>query len=106
MFGLQELFDKETENQFEPKKLGVRILESSLNDIGISLTESQRLDIEEQFFYTVLQPVQDGLVPNINEYPGYNCFEDAIQGKERVFKVINWAWSQVNATIKTQSDLI
>jgi hypothetical protein len=47
-------------------------------------------DIEARFFYTVLQPVQDGLVPKISEYPGYNCFDDAIHGIERKFKVINW----------------
>ncbi|MCB0319503.1 MAG: hypothetical protein KDD60_01175 [Bdellovibrionales bacterium] len=48
-------------------------------------------DIEEEFFYTVLQPVQDGLVENIDEYPGYNCFYDAIHGVEREFKVVDWA---------------
>lgn len=47
-------------------------------------------DIEEQFFYTVLQPVQDNLVDSIYEYPGYNCFEDAITGRTRQFKVIRW----------------
>lgn len=47
-------------------------------------------DIEEQFFYTVLQPVQDGLVDSITDYPGYNCFEDAINGRTRQFKVIRW----------------
>ena len=47
-------------------------------------------DIEEQFFYTVLQPVQDGLVDNIYDYPGYNCFEDAITGTTREFKVVRW----------------
>ncbi|NDC37789.1 MAG: hypothetical protein EBZ48_07020, partial [Proteobacteria bacterium] len=40
-------------------------------------------DIEEQFFYTVLQPVQDGLADSIYKYRGYNCFEDAITGKVR-----------------------
>ncbi len=48
-------------------------------------------DIEEQFFYTVLQPVQDGLVERISDYPGYNCFSDAINGIERKYKVVNWA---------------
>lgn len=47
-------------------------------------------DIEEWFFYTVLQPVQDGLVPKISEYPGYNCFHDAVWGIERKFKLVNW----------------
>ena len=48
-------------------------------------------DIENRFFYTVLQPVQDGLVDRISEYPGYNCFNDAINGIVRKYKVINWA---------------
>jgi hypothetical protein len=47
-------------------------------------------DIEERFFYTVLQPVNDGLVDDIKEYPGYNCFEDAITGRERTCKVVKW----------------
>ena len=40
-------------------------------------------DVEELFFYTVLQAVQDGLVDDIADYPGYNCFEDAIRGREQ-----------------------
>ena len=48
-------------------------------------------DIEEYFFYTVLQPVQDGLVERISDYPGYNCFHDAIHGVARTFKVVRWA---------------
>jgi len=47
-------------------------------------------DIEEYFFYTVLQPVQDGLVEKISDYPGYNCFHDAVNGIRRKFKVIRW----------------
>ncbi|MBX7144161.1 MAG: transposase [Oligoflexia bacterium] len=47
-------------------------------------------DIEEQFFYTVLQPVQDGLVDSIYDYPAYNCFEDAITGRIRKFEVVRW----------------
>ena len=47
-------------------------------------------DIEKQFFYTVLQTVQDGLVERISDYPGYNCFHDAVYGIKRKFPVINW----------------
>jgi hypothetical protein len=47
-------------------------------------------DIEDRFFYTVLQPVQDGLVDDIADYPGYNCFEDAVRGTVRECKVIKW----------------
>ena len=48
-------------------------------------------DIEEYFFYLVLQPVRDGLVDRISDYPGYNCFSDAVNGVVRKFKVIDWA---------------
>jgi hypothetical protein len=47
-------------------------------------------DIEEWFFYTVLQAVNDGLVDDIRDYPGYNCFEDAIAGTTRKYRVIRW----------------
>lgn len=47
-------------------------------------------DVEDRFFYTVLQPVQDGLVKRISEYPGYNCFHDAVHGIPRKFKVVQW----------------
>jgi REP element-mobilizing transposase RayT len=47
-------------------------------------------DIEEEFFYTVLQPIKDGLVDKLSEYPGYNCFHDAVCGIERTFKVVDW----------------
>jgi len=46
--------------------------------------------IEDYFFYTVLQPVKDGLVDDIKDYPGYNCFEDAITGRARKYKVVKW----------------
>jgi hypothetical protein len=47
-------------------------------------------DIEDRFFYTVLQAVNDGLVDDIAEYPGYNCFEDAVTGTARKYKVVRW----------------
>ena len=49
-----------------------------------------RDDIEEQFFYTVLQPVKDGLVSRLSEYAGYSCFSDAIHGRKRCFKEVDW----------------
>lgn len=52
------------------------------------LVDSQ--DLEDYFFYIVLQPVNDGLVDNIADFPGYNCFEDAIKGQPRQYKVIRW----------------
>jgi len=54
--------------------------------------------IEKYFFYTVLQPVQDGLVPKISQYPGYNCFSDAIWGRKKKFKVVRWG--EYNARLK------
>jgi hypothetical protein len=48
------------------------------------------VDIEDRFFYTVLQPVNDGLVDDIKHYPGYNCFEDAITGTVRHYRVVHW----------------
>ena len=47
-------------------------------------------DIEDRFFYTVLQPINDGLVDDISDYPGYNCFEDAVTGRVREYKVVRW----------------
>jgi hypothetical protein len=44
---------------------------------------------EEYFFYVVLQPVKDGLVDRISDYPGYNCFRDAVRGIKRTFRVFN-----------------
>ena len=48
-------------------------------------------DIEEKFFYTVLQQVQDGIVEKISDYPGYNCFHDAVYGIKREFFFTDWA---------------
>ena len=50
----------------------------------------EEADIENYFFYLALQPVQDGLVDRISDYPGYNCFNDAVSGIERSFKVVDW----------------
>ena len=47
-------------------------------------------DAMTQFFYIVLQPVQDGLVDDITDYPYYNCFEDAIKGVVKTYKVVKW----------------
>lgn len=48
-------------------------------------------DVEEYFFYTALQPIQDGLVERLSDYPGYNCFHDAIWGISKTFTVVDWA---------------
>jgi hypothetical protein len=49
VFGLQELLDREIQKQFASPILGVRILESKLGSIGITLTNKQRKDLEKQF---------------------------------------------------------
>ena len=48
-------------------------------------------NVEDKFFYTVLQPVQDGLVESIDQYPGYNCFYDAVNGVTKSFPIVDWA---------------
>ena len=47
-------------------------------------------DIEDKFFYIALQPVKDGLVEKISEYPFYHFFNDAINGHKRKVKVVRW----------------
>ena len=47
-------------------------------------------DIEEYFFYCALQPVKAGLAEHPKHYPGYNSFEDAINGIEREFIYTDW----------------
>jgi len=51
-------------------------------------TESSIL---RKFIYTVLQPVQDGLIEKLSEYPFYKCLHDAALGIVRKFKVVRWA---------------
>jgi REP element-mobilizing transposase RayT len=47
--------------------------------------------ILRQFLYTVLQPVQDGLIEKLSDSPFYNCLHDAAWGIRRKFKVVRWA---------------
>lgn len=47
-------------------------------------------DVEEYFFYCALQPVLSGLCERIEDYPGYNSFFDAISGKKRKYRVLDW----------------
>lgn len=48
-------------------------------------------DLEDYFFYCALQPVLAGLCERIGDYPGYNSFDDAVSGRERKFKLVDWA---------------
>ena len=61
--------------------------------------------MEEYFFYTVLQQVQDGLVERISDYPGYNCFHDAIWGVKREYKVVNWGKYNAARRFKTDTPI-
>lgn len=69
-------------------------------------------DLEDRFFYTVLQPVQDGLVEKLSDYPWYNCFHDAVWGVERKYRVIKWAQynaakrSNPNASVRDYTETI
>lgn len=47
-------------------------------------------DVEAKFFYCALQAVKSGLAKDLSRYPGYNSFNDAIEGKERQYDVIDW----------------
>lgn len=49
MLGLQEYFDQLIQEEFKPHRLGVKILESDLEGIGLHITSEQRQDLEEQF---------------------------------------------------------
>lgn len=60
-------------------------------------------DVENEFFYTVLQPVNDGLVEKISDYPGYNCFHDAVHAIPRKYKVINWGKYNADSRYKKVS---
>ena len=60
-------------------------------------------DIENKFFYTVLQPVHDGLVEYIHQYQGYNCYHDATRGIKRKFTVVRRA--EYNAARRYNDDV-
>ena len=47
-------------------------------------------DLEEYFFYCALQPIQAGFAERLEDYPGYNSFQDAISGKPRIVKDVDW----------------
>ena len=47
-------------------------------------------DILDRFFYTCMNPIAAGLSQKLSEYPAYNSFSDAIRGKVRTFKVVEW----------------
>lgn len=47
-------------------------------------------DIVDRFFYTAMNPIAAGLAQKLSDYTAYNSFSDAIRGKVRLFKVVEW----------------
>lgn len=54
MFGFQELFDQHREESFQAGNLGLRILEYELENIKLSLTEEQRLDLKNNLIIQIV----------------------------------------------------
>ena len=50
----------------------------------------REVDIEEYFFYCALQAVTSRLKKDPAKYDQYNSFEDAINGEEQKFIVVDW----------------
>lgn len=48
-------------------------------------------DVENWFYYAALNPIASGLGQKYSDYPGYSSFSDAISGRVRKFKVVNWS---------------
>jgi REP element-mobilizing transposase RayT len=46
-------------------------------------------DVEKYLLYCALQSVSAGLTKKISEYPGYNSFNDAINGVQRTYKLFS-----------------
>lgn len=49
MFDLQKTYEKEVEKLIYPEKLGLQFLEKRLNEIGLYLTDNQRLELKAHF---------------------------------------------------------
>lgn len=81
MFGLQELFDKTIEKQFKPNVLGVRILESKLEKIGIILTDFQRDGFQNQFKNLEDGKIHFDLSDEQVENAGYSDKEEELKTK-------------------------
>lgn len=47
-------------------------------------------DVKNWFFYLALNPVSSGLVSRVMQYKGYNSFFDAISGKAREYRWLDW----------------
>ena len=75
-------------DRLTPHYPGGSLFERRYSNEFISLESPE--DMEEYFFYVVLQPVQDCLVERISDYPFYNCFSDAVKGIKRKVEVVRW----------------
>ena len=60
-------------------------------------------DVENWFYYAALNPIISGLGQKLGDYPGYNSFSDAISGRVRTFKIVNW--SDYNNRIRYNKNL-
>ena len=60
-------------------------------------------DLEHYFFYTALQAVHDGLVEYPFQYPGFNFFDDAVNGVIRTYTVVSW--KKYNAARRYRPDV-
>lgn len=47
-------------------------------------------DVEHWMLYAALNPVSSGLTQKYSDYPSYNSFSDAIAGRLRTFKLVDW----------------
>jgi hypothetical protein len=66
---------------------GGSLWERRYGEQGLPLDE----DLEDYFFYCALQAVSSGLCERIGDYPGYNSFNNAINGIEEKYSLINWS---------------
>ena len=59
-------------------------------------------DVKHMFFYCALNPVYSGLVRNIEKYPGYNSFNDAINQNTISYRYFNaFKYSQAKQRAKS-----
>lgn len=47
-------------------------------------------DVEDKFLYVLLNPISSGLVSKLGEFDGYRCLQDVIDGRSKIFKLVNW----------------
>ena len=70
-----------------PEFKGGPLVERRYSEQALPLDE----DLEDRLFYCALQAVDAGLAEKISDYPGYNSFDDAISGRVRRIRQVDWA---------------